>query len=69
MSRVTRREGAMVIGTFRAGTVIHHAPIAMQRRGVLYIAVHPEENPKLVTPNGIADLVFVPQLAPDGGAG
>lgn len=57
---VTRRPGTVTIGTLRAGSTILAAPDYLRERGVLYVAVHPEEAPRLVTPTGIHELVFIP---------
>jgi hypothetical protein len=53
-----------LIGTLKAGTLVYDAPLAMQARGVMFIAAHPDEPVKLITPWGIVPLVFIPDGAP-----
>lgn len=50
-----------LIGTLRAGSVVHRAPLGLQEKGVMYVAVHPDEAPRLITPWGIKPLVFIPE--------
>lgn len=58
-----RRVGKL-LGTLREGSTIHEPPLALKAKGVLYVAAHPEETPRLVTPWGIQPLSFIPEPAP-----
>lgn len=58
---MTHPKVGRLIGTLPAGSVIHEAPMALQEKGVLYIAAHPEHPPQLITPWGFQPLVLIPE--------
>lgn len=50
-----------LIGSLRKGSTIAEPPAWLKDQGVVWIAVHPEETPQLVTPWGIRPLSFIPE--------
>lgn len=58
------RKGTRLIGSLPAGSRLWKAPQAMQEKGVLWIAAHPDHPPQIVTPWGIKPLVLVPEPEP-----